>query len=398
MSAQDIAITLLCLGVLAADFSNVVRCEKTSSKAEDCKVKSCEPEMAFNSSEALFPKKRSVAVTQEQSELKLNSDNLEAYDYNEHDGDNDTLDYQYDDGGDVEHFAGESEEGADYPDTTTETTADYYDDITAEEPQTTTDRIANDTDFSDHFEEVVTTAQNDENFEVERTTIEVEVEEEGEGASDVLLTTLQTEEIETIGPFKTESKGTKSPLDSENATAVAERFFVRIVLKADFEKTVTDKDKFSEELKVEVAEVLKISVDNIAKLEVKAGSVVAEFEVVADENLTAATIKENAKLFLEQVKEDKVKLGDKKLSVVSASFGGVEVKNEKATSHSVHHGGDNAYLILGLSIGAIIVMVLLVVITACVVRAYMFRKYQRQIYPSSAIVYTQNVRALFLKY
>ena len=45
-----------------------------------------------------------------------------------------------------------------------------------------------------------------------------------------------------------------------------------------------------------------------------------------------------------------------------------------------------SYLVLGLAVGAVVVMIALIIITACAVRSYMYRKFLRQIRPRTASV------------
>ena len=164
-----------------------------------------------------------------------------------------------------------------------------------------------------------------------------------------------------------------------------------ITIDGDYDTVVGhDKQKFLESVKSQLASYLRLPLSCIINMDSKPGSIVVIFDMIAstDPNfpINVEAIKAAKVEFEQKIKQNKVvyvDFKDEPHPVLSSVDNTDNVGHKTENTGSTYH---NSYLILGLAVGAVVVMIILIIITACAVRSYMYRKYQRQIRPRSGSV------------
>jgi hypothetical protein len=192
-----------------------------------------------------------------------------------------------------------------------------------------------------------------------------------------------------------------TPIDDdtqEDHSDEIEGIEVVLTLDGDYSSTVSiDKEKFLMHIKTQIAAILRVPVRCILKIDSSQGSIVITFTLVPS-NDPDFTIGEEAlfnakKELARKVRENEAFLTDwmktshKIVSINDDSDDLPQTNNKKKNEKTSNSGlTGNTYLIFGLAIGAIIIMIALIIVTACLVRAYIYRKFHRQIIPAESTV------------
>jgi len=165
-----------------------------------------------------------------------------------------------------------------------------------------------------------------------------------------------------------------------------------ITIEGDYDTVVgRDKQQFLNNVKQQLAAHLRVPLISIVNMDSKPGSIIVLFELIPSNDpnfvVNRDAIKAAKSEFEQKIRQNQILIVDstgiehKVLSSVDYSGGKSGHKTEN--SGSFYEG---SYLLLGLAIGAIVIMVVLVIVTACAVRSYMYRKYRHQIVPRNSIV------------
>lgn len=178
-----------------------------------------------------------------------------------------------------------------------------------------------------------------------------------------------------------------TPTASTAANAVVS---MTITIDGDYDYVVGgDKQMFLNSVKRQLGQYLRLPLSCIINMDSKPGSIVVIFDMIpsTDPNfpINVDAIKAAKAEFEQKIKLNKVVYVDLRGEphpVLSS------VDNTDNVGHKTENKGtySNSYLILGLAVGAVVFMIALIIITACAVRSYMYKKYQRQIRPRSASV------------
>lgn len=200
--------------------------------------------------------------------------------------------------------------------------------------------------------------------------------------------TEQTIEIQTT--IETQTTETQTHKESPEEDG----FDLIVVLEGNYEASVSkEKEKFIEHIKPQLAEMMRIPLNCFKNFKVENGSIVVCFTIIPSNDPNFIINEEgieNAKKELNRkAKEDEVVLTDlaeNSLKIISVNF----IKeseypkiNKRIPDTKKVPNISFEYIIIGLSVGAVVAMIVMVVITAYCVRAYMYKKFQRQITPET---------------
>jgi hypothetical protein len=166
---------------------------------------------------------------------------------------------------------------------------------------------------------------------------------------------------------------------------------ITITIDGDYDTVVgVDKQQFLNNVKRQLARHLRVPLISIVNMDSKPGSIVVIFELIPSDDpnfiVNYEAIKAAKYEFEQKIIQNKVSIVDSAgipHKVLSIYDNNGENSGHKSKGGFFYEG---SYLILGLAIGAIVISVVLIIVTACAVRSYMYRKYQRQIAPRSPIV------------
>jgi hypothetical protein len=166
---------------------------------------------------------------------------------------------------------------------------------------------------------------------------------------------------------------------------------ITITIDGDYDTVVgVDKQQFLNNVKKQLANYLRVPFTSIVNMDSKPGSIVVIFELIPSDDpnfiVNHEAIKAAKYEFEEKIIQNKVSIVDS--AGIPHKVLSIYDNNGDNSGHKsgggLFYGG--SYLILGLAIGAIVITVVLIIVTACAVRSYMYRKFQRQIAPRSPIV------------
>lgn len=189
---------------------------------------------------------------------------------------------------------------------------------------------------------------------------------------------------------------TEQTIEAQTSKESAEEdgFDLIVVLEGNYETSVSkEKEKFIQHIKPQLAEMMRIPLNCFKNFKVENGSIVVCFTLIPSNDPNFIINEEgieNAKKELNRkAKEDEVVLTDlaeNSLKIVSVNF----IKeseypkiNKRIPDTKKIPNLSVEYIIIGLSVGAVVTMIVMVVITAYCVRAYMYKKFQRQITPET---------------
>jgi hypothetical protein len=166
---------------------------------------------------------------------------------------------------------------------------------------------------------------------------------------------------------------------------------ITITIDGDYDTVVgVDKQQFLNNVKKQLANYLRVPLISIVNMDSKPGSIVVIFELIPSDDpnfiVNHEAIKAAKYEFEQKIIQNKVSIVDS--AGIPHKIISIYDNNGDNSGHKSKGGlfYEGSYLILGLAIGAIVITVVLLIVTACAVRSYMYRKYQRQIAPRSPIV------------